>query len=163
MLSLVLYNIRSAHNVGSIFRTGDAVGVKHVYLTGYTPTPVDRFQNKRKDVAKVALGAEDAIPWTSHEHILDLLHELKAKGVKIYALEQSEKTKDYRDESCKISSLEGDDVAVILGEEVKGIGPDILALCDDVLEIPMRGSKESLNVSVATGILLFEITRNIDK
>ena len=163
MLSLVLYNIRSAHNVGSIFRTGDAVGVKHLYLTGYTPTPVDRFQNKRKDIAKVALGAEDSIPWTSHESVVDLVRELKAKGVKIYALEQSAKSKDYRDESTKIPSLESGDVAVILGEDVKGIGPDILDLCDEVLEIPMRGSKESLNVSVATGILLFELTRNIGK
>ncbi len=163
MLSLVLYNIRSAHNVGSIFRTGDAVGVKHLYLTGYTPTPVDRFQNKRKDIAKVALGAEDSIPWTSNEGVVDLVRELKAKGVKIYALEQSARSKDYRDESAKIPSLESGDVAVILGEEVKGIGPDILDLCDEVLEIPMRGSKESLNVSVATGILLFELTRNIGK
>lgn len=163
MLSLVLYNIRSAHNVGSIFRTGDAVGVGHIHLTGYTPAPVDRFQNKRKDIAKVALGAEDTIPWTSHEDVISLIKDLKAKGVKIYALEQNEKSKDYRNEASKLLSLKDAEVAVVLGEEVRGIGDDILELCDEVLEIPMRGSKESLNVSVATGILLFELTRNIDK
>jgi len=148
---LILHDIRSTHNVGSIFRTADALGVKKIYLTGYTPTPVDSFGRVRKDIAKTALGAEKNILWEHFSVINPVLKKLKKDKFSIIALEQSSKSIDYK----KIKPLYP--VAVILGNEVLGISPKILKKCDLVMEIPMQGKKESLNVSVATGVALFRI------
>lgn len=150
-ICLILYNIRSAHNVGSIFRTADAASVSHVYLTGYTPSPIDRFNRERKDISKVALGAEKTVPWTHTENIEEVISELKKKGFTIIALEQDKKSVDYKTIRISQKSL------LILGEEVNGIPKSILKKCDIIAEIPMRGKKESLNVSVAAGIALFRI------
>lgn len=146
---LILHNIRSVHNVGSIFRTADAAGVSKIYLTGYTPAPIDRFGRPRKDIAKVALGAEKSIPWEHAPRIGDVLRKLKKKNVCIVAIEQSACSKDYKKFKMKSTA------AFILGNEVDGVEKNILDQCDAVLEIPMRGKKESLNVSVSAGIVLF--------
>jgi 23S rRNA (guanosine2251-2'-O)-methyltransferase len=150
-ISLILDNIRSVHNVGSIFRTADAAGVSHVYLIGITPTPLDRFGRVRKDIAKVALGAETTVPWSHLETIEPLIEKLKSEGVHIIALEQSENAIDYKLYGAKSP------VALIVGNEVGGISQDVLNRVDGIIEIPMRGEKESLNVAVATGIALFSL------
>lgn len=146
---LLLHNIRSTHNVGSIFRTADAVGVKHVYISGYTPAPIDRFGRSRSDITKVSLGAENSVKWSIIENVINKIKELKIDKFNIIALEQNDKSIDY-----KKSKLKGN-ILLIVGNEVDGIEKNILSLCDQIIEIPMYGSKESLNVSVATGIALY--------
>ncbi len=148
---VILYNIRSVYNVGAIFRTADAAGISKIYLVGYTPAPLDRFGRARKDLAKSALGAETTVPWESVKTIAPLLAKLKKNGYEIVALEQDENSIDYKKYKAKKKT------ALILGEEVRGIPKNILKECDVVIEIPMHGQKESLNVSVATGIALFRI------
>ena len=149
---LVLHDIRSIHNVGSIFRTADGAGVSKIFLTGYTPTPVDRFGRKVSAFSKVSLGAEDSVPWEQRESVADVLQELKREGTHIVALEQSS-------EAVPLGALLRDArIALIVGNEVEGVSQEILEVADTVMEIPMRGSKESLNVSVATGIALYALT-----
>lgn len=151
---LILDNIRSSHNVGSIFRTADAAGVTRMYLCGYTPCPTDKFKRPNKEIAKTALGAEQTIPWEYVTTTLEAVTKLKSDGYQLIALEQAEHSIDYREVQLKNKN------AIILGEEVKGVVPEILSMCDVVAEIPMRGQKESLNVSVATGVFLFGIPRD---
>ncbi len=148
---VVLPDIRSVHNVGSIFRTSDAAGVSRVFLTGHTPAPIDRFGRARADIAKVALGAEKTVPWEYVADTKTLIQRLRAEGVRIVAVEQHERSVDYR----HIALPTGGAVAFIFGNEVTGIPEDILSLCDDIAEIAMHGTKESLNVSVAVGVVLF--------
>ena len=149
----ILYNIRSVYNVGSFFRTADAVGIAKIYLTGYTPTPLDRFGRERGDVAKVALGAERRIPWEQHTDIIALITKLKNEGVRVASIEQSSSSVDYKN----ISKHKDTAIAFIFGNEVKGLSKSILDKSDTVAQIPMLGKKESLNVSVATGIFLFRV------
>jgi tRNA G18 (ribose-2'-O)-methylase SpoU len=151
-IEVLLHDIRSVYNVGSIFRTSDALGVNKIYLSGYTPAPVDRFQRVRSDIAKVALGAEKAIPWEVVGDPKKLIKDLKKKKYKIIALEQSENSIDY-----KKLKLKNSPILFLVGTEVTGIEKSILDLCDEVIEIPMSGGKESLNVSVAFGIAGFRI------
>ncbi|MEK7621999.1 MAG: TrmH family RNA methyltransferase [Patescibacteria group bacterium] len=147
---LILHNLRSAQNVGAIFRIADAVGrIEKIYLSGYTPTPVDRFGSPNKDLTKTALGAENYIAWKSFRSISHLTYKLKANGYKLLALEQSDKSVGYKKVKIKGPT------AIIVGNEVRGINPAILKRCDMIAEIPMRGQKESLNVAVAAGICLF--------
>ncbi|MDR3519754.1 MAG: TrmH family RNA methyltransferase [Candidatus Pacebacteria bacterium] len=148
---LILHNIRSVENVGAMFRTADAAGINKIYLTGYTPTPLDRFGRKRRDLAKSALGAEEFVAWEQKKSVLPLLAKLKKDNFQIIAIEQDEKSIDYK----KIK-LQNKNVFIV-GTEVTGIPKNVLEKCDIVAEIPMRGKKESLNVSVATGIALFRI------
>lgn len=148
---LLLHNIRSTHNVGSIFRTADAIGVNKIYISGYTPLPIDRFGRNRKDIAKVSLGAEKTIAWEPIEHIEDFIKKIKKQGIEIIGLEQDNRSVDFRKIKTKNRKL------IILGEEVSGIEKGILNLCDQIVEIPMFGKKESLNVSVATGIVLYNL------
>jgi tRNA G18 (ribose-2'-O)-methylase SpoU len=150
---LILHNIRSVENVGAIFRTADAVGIVKIYLTGYTPPPLDRFGRKRGDLAKSALGAEEFVPWEQKKSIFPLLIKLKEESFKIIAIEQDKKSIDYK--TLRLRS--GQAHAFIVGAEVTGIPKNILEKCDIIAEIPMRGKKESLNVSVATGVALFRI------
>lgn len=149
---LILYNIRSAHNVGSIMRTADAFGVSKMFLIGHTPAPLDRFGKVQKDIAKVALGAELTVAWEQYATITPLIKKLKKEGVEILALEQSKKSVDYKSVKTKKQT------ALILGSEVEGIPESVLKHCDRIIEISMRGSKESLNVSVATGVALARLT-----
>lgn len=150
-LVVILHDIRSAHNVGSIFRTADAAGVQKIYLCGITPSPLDRFKEVRPDFAKVALGAEQYIQWESVKTTAGAIKQLKKEGYQVFALEQSKRSMPY------YAALTQDDsqIAIVVGNEVKGLPPAILRSADRILEIPMMGKKESLNVSVAFGILAF--------
>lgn len=148
---LILDNIRSVYNVGSIFRTAETIGVKEIYCLGTTPVPIDRFGQKRKDFAKVALGAEDLVSWKYAKTGIALINRFKKQGYNIVALEQAENSINYK----KFKKLAK--IALIVGNEVGGISKSLLKLADQVVEIPMKGKKESLNVSVATGIMLFEM------
>lgn len=149
-ISLILHDIRSAHNVGAIFRTADAIGVSKIYLTGYTPAPLDRFGRVQKDIAKTALGAEKTVSWERGE-IEEMITILKKKGVSIIAVEQDKNAIDYKNFTSPPK------IALVLGNEVEGLGRSVLPECDAVIEIPMRGKKESLNVSVAAGIILYRL------
>jgi len=148
---LILHNIRSVHNIGAIFRTADAAGISKIYLTGYTPTPVDRFGRARKDLAKTALGAEKSVEWEHIKSIDSLIKKIKKDEFKIIAVEQRENAVDYKKLKIKFPT------AFIFGNEVKGLSKLILKKCDQIVQIKMLGRKESLNVSVAAGIFLFRV------
>ncbi|OHA58911.1 MAG: hypothetical protein A2571_00840 [Candidatus Vogelbacteria bacterium RIFOXYD1_FULL_44_32] len=151
---LILYNIRSAYNVGAIFRTADAVGISKIYLVGVTPCPADKFGRVNSQIAKTALGAEKTVAWEYKKTIAPLMAKLKKDGAQVVALEQDEEAIDYRKLKPK------GDWALILGEETKGLSKAILSQSDSIVEIPMKGKKESLNVSVAAGVALFQIIGN---
>ena len=151
----ILADIRSVINVGAIFRTCDAVGISKIYLTGITPTPLDRFGRTRNDLVKSALGAEKTIDWEFSQEIVPVLENLKKDGYKIIAIEQASTSIDYK----KVHQLIKEDskIAFLVGNEVAGVPESILKLCDIVAQIPMKGGKESLNVSTAFGIAVFRI------
>ena len=148
-MGVLLHNVRSAHNVGSIFRTADAAGVLRMYLSGYMPRPLDRFGRVQKDIAKTALGAERFIPWEYYASPNALISRLKKEGWRIVGVEQDARARDYRSFKTKQPTL------FIFGNEVRGLSKRVRDMCDALIEIPMRGKKESLNVSVAAGIILF--------
>ena len=156
---LILHNIRSLHNVGSCFRTGDGAGVSKIFLTGYTGAPEDRFGRSEKIIAKVALGAERSVLWERARDISRLIARLKKEKFFVVALEQSPKSVDYKKLFVKYGKAikKSLGLALIMGNEVRGISKQILKKCDAVIEIPMHGKKESLNVAVASGIALFEV------
>ncbi len=158
---LVLYNIRSTHNVGSIFRTADAAGVRKIYLIGYTPEPFDVFGKPRKDFVKAALGAEKFVEWEKIKNIGALLKKLKKRKIFIASLEQSKNSIPFNRFASKYAPgnrVSKAGIALIIGNEVKGVPKSVLAKSDAVLEIPMLGKKESLNVSVAAGIALYALS-----
>ena len=157
MIVAVLVNIRSLHNVGSIFRTADAAGVEKLYLCGITPTPTDRFGKIRPQLAKVALGAEKTVPWEKCASTSKLIDRLKKDGYEIIAIEQSKKSVPYYNLKAISYKLKA---VLVLGSEVAGLPPAILKKADVIAEIPMRGRKESLNVAVAFGIVAFQFTRS---
>lgn len=155
---VIAHNIRSTHNVGAIFRTAEGFGVKKIFLSGYTPYPIQPGDSRLPHIAekltsqihKTALGAETIVPFEYVERP-DIL-SLKETGYRIVGLEQAPSAvilPDYQPPQR---------IALILGEEVKGISGDLLQECDDIIEIPMHGKKESYNVSVATGIALYALT-----
>jgi tRNA G18 (ribose-2'-O)-methylase SpoU len=147
----MLDNIRSVHNVGSIFRTADTLGISHIYCIGTTPVPLDRFGRKRSDFSKVSLGAEETVGWEQVTDADALVKVLKSEGFQIIALEQSERSVDYK-------SVElGDRSVIILGNEVEGVSTHLQKISDVIAEIPMKGKKESLNVSVAGAVVLFRL------
>lgn len=148
---IILDNIRSNHNVGSVFRTADALGVSKIYLCGTTPRPIDKFERPVGEIAKTALGAEKNISWEYSKSTISVINKLKKNEVEIVAIEQSSGSVDYKKVKPK------GDVAFVLGNEVDGIANNTLKLCDVVTEIPMRGNKESLNVSVACGVAMFRM------
>lgn len=151
---LVLHDIRSAQNVGALFRTADAIGISKIYLSSITPGPVDRFGRPRSDIAKTALGAEKTILSEHYEDIGTLIKKYKSDGYTVIAIEQSDKAIDYK----KVEKKEK--MFFIVGNEVDGLAQEILEQVDIVAQVPMRGEKESLNVSVAGGIALFRILDN---
>lgn len=135
-----------------MFRTADGAGVSRIILTGYTPAPIEKGK-ARPDIAKVALGAELSIPWTQVLSAVEALTQLKKEGYTILALEKT-------DGAVSLFEYEAPEkFALFVGNEVDGVPPDVLSLCDEVIAIPMRGIKESLNVSVATGIALYELLK----
>lgn len=148
---LVLDNVRSVYNVGSIFRTGNAAGVKKIYLCGITPAPIDKKGRKRSDFAKVALGAEDTVSWEFAESVLDCVKKLQEEGNYIVSLEQDERAVDYKE--VRVHK----DFALVIGSEVDGITKEVLEASDAIVEIPMLGTKESLNVTIACGIALYRL------
>lgn len=163
----ILHNIRSMHNVGSIFRTADAAGIAKIYLCGITPSPKDEFGNWRPQIAKVALGAERYMSWEKVGSTARLIKKLKAQGYNIFALEQHKNAVPYW--RAKPPKRELGKTALVLGNEITGLSPAVLKLADKILEIPMRGAmvrqarhprhtgrgKESLNVAVAFGVAVF--------
>lgn len=144
---VILHDIRSLYNVGSIFRTCDAFAVEHVYLTGYTPAP------PRPEISKTALGAEEVVPHSYHPSTSELLQQLRAEGCTIAAAEIAEGSRP----AGSLTTAEFP-LVLILGNELTGVPDELLRLCDLALEIPMYGTKHSLNVSVAAGVLLSSIT-----
>jgi len=146
--TVLLDNIRSAWNVGSIFRSADGFGFDHIYLCGITPTP------DIENVAKTSLGAEDYIPWSHHKDAVKLIAGLKKEGWRIIALEEGNEAK----EISKKTGKGYEKSVLILGSEVTGIDPGVLALCDEILCIPMRGQKRSLNVAIAFSVAAYVLS-----
>jgi tRNA G18 (ribose-2'-O)-methylase SpoU len=146
-LVVVLDNVRSMHNVGSVFRTADAFLISGIWLCGYTPQPPHR------DIHKTALGATETVEWHYSAVTLDAVTRLKDDGYHIFAIEQVEKSIPLHE----FSFSESEKLAVIFGNEVTGIDPEVLKVCDGSIEIPQFGMKHSLNISVAAGIVLWEL------
>jgi len=153
---VVLHDVRSAHNTGSIFRTADAAGASKIYCCGITPTPLDRFGTVRADFAKVSLGAERSVEWEHCDDPARALDALKKEGYAIFAVEQSKQSIPYF--ALPEKEMRGGRFCLVMGNEVKGVPPALLALADRVLEIPMKGNKESLNVAVAFGVVAFGLS-----
>ncbi len=137
--------------MGAIFRTSDAAGVGKIFLSGYTPTPIDRFGREVKELSKVALGGENSVAWEYVEDPQKVIRTLKLEGFQIIGIEQDKKAQDYKKVKPKFPVL------LIMGNEVDGISKDILEVCDVIAEIPMKGKKESLNVGVSFGIAIFRM------
>lgn len=144
----VLENIRSAYNVGSVFRTADAFLLEAIYITGYTCVP------PHKEIKKTALGAEDTVAWKQFKNAGEAIKDLKDAGYKVYAVEQAIN-------SIKLQELQltNEKIAVIFGNEVTGVEQETILQCDGCIEIPQLGMKHSLNIATAAGVVLWEIVR----
>ena len=156
--SVWLHNIRSVYNVGSIFRTADAAGIDHIYLSGYTPLPVDRFGRARADMNKVAIGAEKSVSWSHLENPENDIKELQKNRSLVVGIEQDKKSQNIFDYTIPKNIPE---IIIAMGEETLGMEAWQVDMCDDILEIPMNGEKESLNVSVAFGVAIYQLLKNI--
>lgn len=146
---VVLDNIRSMHNVGSVFRSADAFLVRGIYLCGYTPRPPHR------DIHKTALGATETVEWRYFPSAVEAVRSLKEEGMAVFAVEQTEGSIPLQEFGLRHSGP----LAVVFGNEVSGVGEAGLALCDGAIEIPQWGMKHSLNISIAAGIVLWEMVR----
>jgi tRNA G18 (ribose-2'-O)-methylase SpoU len=146
--AVLLDNIRSAWNVGSILRSADGFGFDHVYLCGVTPTP------DNEAVTKTSLGAEDYLPWSYHKDAVKLAAGLKKEGWQIIALEEDDGAKEI---SARLKANREKSV-LVLGSEVTGVDPELLSVCDEMLCIPMRGQKRSLNVAIAFSVAAYALT-----
>ena len=151
-LTALLDNVRSAFNVGSIFRCADGAGVAHLYLCGVTPTPA------HPKVAKTALGAEQSVGWSHHANAVDLARQLKAEGELLWALEDGPAAQSL----AEVAPPAGADVILVVGNEVTGVDPGLLALCERTVAIPMWGVKRSLNVAVAFGVAVYALRFDIN-
>lgn len=150
---VILNNIRSNENVGSIFRTADATGVSKIILCGYTPAPVDRFGRENKGLTKASLGAEKNIKWEKVENLKSASENLKKEDFKIIGIEQDKEAIDYRE----LKNIKVKNMALVFGNEVDGLSKEDIKLCDVIAELPMLGGKESLNVSVCAGVVLYSL------
>ena len=146
-LTIVVDNVRSMHNVGSIFRTSDAFLVEKIYLCGITPTPPHR------EIQKTALGATESVDWQYAESTIEVVNQLKKEGWTVLALEQT--TNSVMLDKLKVEK--GEKIAIVLGNEVEGIDQEVINLCDKAVEIPQFGTKHSFNVSVSCGIMLWQV------
>ncbi len=146
---VVLDNIRSMHNVGSVFRTADAFLIQGIYLCGYTPQPPHR------DIHKTALGATETVNWKYFPTALEAVQQLQQEGYGIYAVEQVENSISLQ----QFIHEQNKPLAVVFGNEVSGVDNEVVKLCDGCIEIPQLGMKHSLNISVAAGIVLWELVR----
>ena len=151
-LTIVLDNIRSLNNIGSVFRTADAFLIRKIYLCGITAKPPHR------DIHKTALGATESVAWEYRESCADLVVELKEKGHKVLAVEQAENSQWLQD----LTVESGNSYAVIFGNEVKGVSQKVVSLCDGVIEIPQFGTKHSLNIAVSAGIVMWDLFLKLD-
>ena len=177
-MTVILHNVRSLYNIGSIFRTADAVGMERIYLSGITPGPIDRFGKFKPQFTKVSLGAEHSVKWEKIKTASTLIDCLKKEGYKVFAVEQSKKSILY----YKVKPLgrargkNKNKIVLIFGNEVRGLPLAILEKCDEILEIPMRGKiirqarhprhlrcgKESLNIGVAFAVVAFHLLYSYD-
>ena len=144
---ILVENVRSVHNVGSIFRTADGFGAQKIFLTGYTACP------PRKDLSKTALGAENAVDWEHYDKPSEAVKNIKQLGISLILLEQTVQSKSIYELDLSFP------VCFIVGNEVEGVSEELCRLADIHAEIPMRGIKQSLNVSVATGVIGYELMR----
>ncbi len=156
-LIIIAHNLRSAHNVGSLLRTAEGLGVDKVFFTGYTPYPTSDIDERlphlaakiHRQIKKTALDAEDLVAWEHSDNVESILSDLKDQGYEVAAVEQAK-------DSIKLPSfVPPDKLALIIGREVEGVEPEVLALCEHILEIPMFGSKESFNVVQAAAMALY--------
>ncbi len=147
----MLDNIRSLHNVGSIFRTAEAAGIGKLYLCGMTGAP------PRQEIRKAALGAEEMVTWEYFRQTSEAVAKLKSESYYLIALENAPNSMDYRRAAYQFP------LALIIGHEYNGIAPDILSCCDAVVSLPMRGKKSSLNVAVAFGVAAYEIANRLEE
>ena len=145
-------NIRSLYNVGSIFRSSDGAMIQKLFLTGYTPHP------PRKEIDKTALGATHSVPWEHHKNPMDAVTELKARGIKLCVLELTTKSRPYYELTPADFPL-----CVVVGNEITGVSKEIIDAADMAIDIPMFGHKQSLNVAVAYGIVLYDFLRVLGK
>ena len=150
-LTVVLDNVRSLNNIGSVFRTSDAFRVEHIALCGITATPPHR------EIHKTALGAEDSVEWSYHEDTAECVRALKENGYTIYAIEQVDDSIKLNAEYLTLDTK----IAIIFGNEIEGVQESLLPLCDGCLEIPQYGTKHSLNVSCAAAIVIWEMFRQL--
>ena len=146
-ISILVENVRSVHNVGSIFRTADGFGAEKLYLTGYTAHP------PREDLYKTALGAEDAVPWEYYENPTNAAEAIKNQGIELILIEQTRDSKSIYELKFQFP------ICFMVGNEVRGVSEELSKLADIHVELPMRGIKQSLNVSVATGVVGYEFAR----
>lgn len=158
---VVLHNIRSSHNVGSIFRTADAAGIGKIYLAGITPSPIDKYGRPNTRLTKVSLGAENFVVWEKVKSTARLIDKLKAQGYNILAVEQSDKSEPLF--KVKLTKTSARKSVLVLGNEITGLPPGLLKRADTIVEIPMAGKKESLNVAVAFGIAAFHLCQSAVK
>jgi tRNA G18 (ribose-2'-O)-methylase SpoU len=147
-LIVLVDNVRSLYNVGSIFRTSDGAMIEKLILAGFTPYP------PRKEIEKTALGSTKSVPWEYTKHPAETIRRLKEHGYKICCLELTDKSIHYND--IKTSDFP---ICLVIGNEISGVSKEVLELCDLAIEIPMYGIKQSLNVAVAYGIAVFELAR----
>ncbi len=150
-ITIVLDNVRSMNNVGSVFRTSDAFAIEKIILGGYTPTPPHR------DIQKTALGATETVAWQHVPELIEYLHHLKANNYTIIAIEQAHNSvplQNYNIDKAK-------KYALVFGNEVEGVQQDIINICDHIIEIPQGGSKHSLNISVSMGVVAWQFYYNL--
>ena len=150
-ITIVLDNVRSALNVGSVFRTSDAFLIENIILCGITATPPN------KEIRKAALGASDSVNWEFEKNTVDAVLKLKNKGYHIMGIEQADKSSKLND-----FTLENKPIAIVMGNEVKGVSQEVIDICNEVMEIPQFGTKHSLNISVTTGIVIWELWRKMN-
>ena len=146
-ISILVENVRSVHNVGSIFRSADGFGAEKIYLTGYTPHP------PREDLHKTALGAEDSVPWEFDENPTNAAEAIKKQGIPLVLVEQTHNSQSIYEMDFQFP------ICFMVGNEVKGVSESLSKLADFHIELPMRGIKQSLNVSVAVGVVGYEFAR----
>ena len=150
---VILDNIRSLNNIGSFFRTTDAFNLESIYLCGITATPPHR------EIQKTALGATESVDWFYNENTLEVIDVLKAKGYKAYAIEQAKETI-----SLENFEYNNEPIAIVFGNEVKGVDQNVIDACDACIEIPQFGTKHSLNVSISYGVVAWHlINQSIEK
>jgi len=152
-LTIVLDNIRSLSNVGSVFRTADAFIIKEIILCGITAKPPHR------EIHKTALGATESVDWRYFEHTIDAVKELQKDNVKVFAIEQADEAEMLDNFEFKFDQH----IALILGNEVKGVQQEVVSLADSCIEIPQFGTKHSLNISITAGIVIWEVFQQFQK